>query len=227
MPVKVSDAAAASAARDMALGRQARREGRLADASIAFERVIRADPNAFDARLELVEVLLTQSIDLGRAAKLLDEAGALRAYDVQVDRLRAWLDELRGDLGAAADDYARVLAVSPDPELRLRRAALLMRFGRVDEAIAEYEKVAAERPADRGTRATLADIYESRGRLADAERMLLEIERLGPGELAPLRKLAAFYRRTGQSTKAVEVEGRIRALEHPQRVLRPLLPSVR
>ncbi len=226
-PVKVTDAAAASAARDMALGREARREGRLADASIAFERVIRTDPNAFDARLELVQVLLTQSIDLGRAAKLLDEARALRAYDVQVDRLRAWLDELRGDLGAAADDYARVLAVSPDPELRLRRAALLIRLNRVDEAIGEYERVAAERPADRGTRSTLADIYEYRGRVADAERMLLEIERLGPGELAPLRKLAAFYRRTGQYAKAVDVEGRIRALEHPSRVLRPLLPSVR
>lgn len=199
----------------------------MADASVAFERVIRAEPNAFDARLELVEVLLQQSIDLGRAATLLDEARSLRAYDVQVDRLRAWLDELRGDPAAAADDYARVLAASPDPEIRLRRAGLLLRLNRIDEAVAEYEKVAAERPADRGTRATLADIYEHRGLLADAERMLLEIERLAPGELAPLRRLAVFYRRTSQVTKAIEVEDRIRALENPPRVLRPLRPSVR
>jgi tetratricopeptide (TPR) repeat protein len=168
-----------------------------------------------------------QSVDLGRAAELLDEARSLRGYDVQVDRLRAWLDELRGDPAAAAADYARVLAATPDPEVRLRRANLLLRVNRIDEALAEYERVAAERPTDRGTRVTLADIYEFRDRLADAEQMLIEIEHLAPGELGPLKRLAAFYRRTGQHAKAADVESRVRALEVPPRVLRPLRPSVR
>lgn len=219
--------AASVFAQDMALGREARKDGRLADASIAFERVIRADPTAFDARLELVEVLLLQSIDLVRAGALLDEARALRAYDVKVDRLRAWLDELRGDPAAAAADYARVLAANPDPEIRLRRASMLLRVNRIDDAIEEYERVLAEQPTDRVTRMTLSDIYEHRGRLEDAEKMLLENERLAPGEITPLRRLGTFYRRTGQIAKATEVEARVRAREAPPRTLRPLRPSVR
>jgi predicted Zn-dependent protease len=102
-----------------------------------------------------------------------------------------------------------------------------MRVNRVDEAAAEYEKVVSDNPNERGARTTLADIYEHQGRWADAERMLTELERLAPGELSPLRRLEAFYRRSGQVEKATQTEARVRNLVSPPRSLRPLRPSVR
>lgn len=215
------------AAAELALGRDDRGQGRLADASLHFERALRADPGSYDARLDLVETLLERSIELGRARTLLDEAHALRPDDVRPDRLRGWLDELQGDDAAAAADYGRVLDRTSDPELRVRRANLLLRSGQTDAAVNELERALEGRPEDRAVRTTLAELYESRGRIADAERMLVRVAELAPTDAAAQRRLAAFYRRHGELAKAREAEARARSLEGAPRALRPLRPSRR
>jgi predicted Zn-dependent protease len=212
---------------ELALARTAHAEGRVHDESIHLERVVRADPNAFEARLEFAELLLRQSIDLGRAVVLLRDAQVLRPGDPRPARLAAWLAEIQGDDAAAAAAYQRALALDPDPELRYRRGILLRRLGRTDEAVMELERVASERPGDRAARTTLAELFELRGRLGDAEKTLLDIVQLAPAEPGPQRRLAAFYRRHGEAAKALEAETRARRLEGAPRSLRPLRPSKR
>jgi Flp pilus assembly protein TadD len=213
--------------RELTLARTAQDEGRFRDASVHLERVIRADPNAFEPRMHLAELLLQQSIDLRRAGLLLREAEALHPEDVRVGRYRGWLDELRGDDAAAVAEYQRVLATRPDPEIRLRRGVMLKRLGRMDEALAELERVASERPADRTARAGMAEIYESLGRLVEAEATLVNIAQLAPADPAAQKDLVAFYRRHGQARKANDADARARALEGAPRSLRPLRPSTR
>jgi len=212
---------------ELALARVAREEGRTRDAALHLERVIRAEPGAFEARLELAEVLLRQSIDLGRAGLLLREAQVLRPSDVRVDRLQGWLAELQGDEATAVEAYRRILAADPDPELRFRRGVLLEHLGRPEEALAELERVASERPGDRAARGAMAEIQESLGRTAEAESALLQLAESAPAEPGPLHRLAAFYRRHGELAKAVEAEKRARSLEGAPRSLRPLRPSNR
>ncbi|MBN1916785.1 MAG: tetratricopeptide repeat protein [Verrucomicrobia bacterium] len=50
-------------------------------------------------------------------------------------------------------------------------ARYLWRMGRLDEAIAEYERLAAVQPETTGLRRTLVDLYKSVGRLDDAARL--------------------------------------------------------
>jgi Flp pilus assembly protein TadD len=189
--------------------------------------VIRADSGAFEPRMQLAELLLQQSIDLRRAGLLLREAEAIRPDDLRVGRYRGWLAELRGDDPAAVAEYQRVLAMRPDPELRLRRGVMLRRLGRLDEALAELERVASERPADRAARVAMADIYEAQGRLSEAEAALVSVAQLAPAEPGPQQQLVAFYRRHGQARKALDADARARALEGAPRSLRPLRPSMR
>jgi tetratricopeptide (TPR) repeat protein len=212
---------------ELSLARTAQDEGRYRDASVHLERVIRADPAAFEPRMQLAELLLQQSIDLRHAGLLLREAEALRPEDVRVGRYRGWLAELRGDDAAAVAEYQRVLAMRPDPELRLRRGVMLRRLGRMEEALAELERVASERPADRAARASMAEIYEFQGRLGEAEAALVSIAQLAPADPLPQKQLVAFYRRHGQARKAIDADARARALEGAPRSLRPLRPSMR
>ena len=212
-------------AQELVLARVAHVEGRVQDESAHLERIVQAAPGAFGARVDLAELLLQQGTELGRAGRLLGEAGALRPDDARVDRLHGWLDELQGDDAHAIFRYGRVLLVNPDPELRLRRAVLLERTGLQDEALEEFQRVVKERPADRAARAGIAEIDESRGRLADAEAALVQITQLAPTEPGPLHRLAAFYRRHGEPARALEAERRARSLEGAPRALRPLRPS--
>jgi tetratricopeptide (TPR) repeat protein len=212
---------------ELAAARAAQDEGRYREAAIHLERVIRADPGAFEPRMQLAELLLQQSIDLRRAALLLREAEALRPDDIRVGRYRGWLDELQGDDAAAVAEYQRVLTIRPDPELRLRRGVMLRRLGRLDEAVAELERVASERPADRAARASLAEIYEHQGRLREAEAALVSIAQLAPADPVPQKQLVAFYRRHGDARKALDADARARTLEGAPRSLRPLRPSMR
>lgn len=210
------------AARELALGRAALADGRVAEAREHLEAAVGADPAAAEARLALAELLVSEGADLGEAQKLLDEAQVLHADPARVARLSGALAELRGDDAAAADAYGRALRAAPDVEVRLRRGLLLARIGRAEDARSELTRVVAEDPSTRAPRSVLAELYERSGQRDVAEHELTVLAALAPAEPVPLRALAAFYRRGGEPAKAAAVEERARALEGEGRKLRPL-----
>lgn len=215
------------AAAELEQAREARRAGRLAEARQHLAAAVGADPEAGEARLDLVELLIDDGAELDRAGGLLREAQFLRPDAARFARLCGQLAELRGDPAAAAEAYRSALEAAPDLELRLRRGVILARLTRASEAEGELTRVVVERPEERAARAALAELYERDGQRDLAEHQLAVLAALAPSEPAPVHGLAGFYRRIGEAHHAAAAELRARALEGDGRKLRPLLPARR
>jgi tetratricopeptide (TPR) repeat protein len=218
---------AVDAARELRLAAAARAAGRLDVARDHLQRAVDADATLVDARLDLAEILLAEGGALDRAAGVLRDAWRIRPGGARLARLRGSLREQSGDLAGAVEAYGAALALEPDAELRLRRGLLLGRLGRRPEAIAELERVRAERPAARSARSALADLYEVSGRLSQAEGELATLADMARDAHA-YRRLARFLARCGASERARAAERRALELEpRGARALRPLLPARR
>lgn len=215
------------AARELALGREALKDGHVAEARQHLEAAAQADPGAAEPRLDLAELFISEGADLEHAEGLLREAQTLQVDRARWARLSGALKELRGDEAGAGEAYRGALELAPDPDLRLRRGLLLLRLGKAAEAESELARVLAERPGERAGRTELAEIYERDGRSVAAEHELAVLAALAPSDAAPLRALVAFYRRHGEQAKAVVAEHWARSLDGEGRKLRPLLPARR
>jgi len=215
------------AAAELLAARAARGAGDEAAARDHLERAVGADPTLMDARLDLAELLLERAADLPRAEALLDEARALGGPGAREERLRGAALEARGDEEGAVAAYERALARDADPDLLLRRAALLRRLGREEEAARAFEELERLRPNDLTAKVHLAELYERLGRAPEAEAELRALAGAAPQNPAPLRRLAAFYRRRGDARRAKRAEADAARLAAPARALRPLPPSRR
>jgi Tfp pilus assembly protein PilF len=215
------------AARELALGREALKDGHVEEARQHLEAAAQADPGAAEPRLDLAELLISEGADLEHAEGLLRETQTLQVERARWAHLSGALKELRGDEAGAGEAYRAALELAPDPDLRLRRGLLLLRLGKAAEAESELARVLAERPGERAGRTELAELYERAGRSVAAEHELAVLAALAPSDAAPLRALVAFYRRHGEQGKAVVAEHWARALDGEGRKLRPLLPARR
>jgi tetratricopeptide (TPR) repeat protein len=214
-------------AAELDAARAARAGGDDAAAREHLERAVDADATLVDARLDLAELLLERAADLPRAETLLDEARALRGADAREERLRGAALEARGDERGAVAAYERALAREADPDLLLRRAVLLRRLGREEEAVRAFEELERARPNDLTAKVHLAELYESLGRSAQAEAELRALVAAAPQNPAPLRRLAAFFRRRGDARGAKRAEADAARVAAPARALRPLPRSRR
>ncbi len=100
------------------------------------------------AALDEAARLLADGVDLPMVVRLLEQG---TPGDPRRDVLAGQLAELTGDDAAAEAAYRRALAVSDDDEVRLRRALVLERLGRGEEARADLERLRAARPASAAT----------------------------------------------------------------------------
>jgi tetratricopeptide (TPR) repeat protein len=209
----------------LAIARRLRAQGDHAGAQARLEQAARQAPDSPAVCLEEADLLVAGEVDLDRAGAIL---GAIPAAHPGRDATLGRLAELRGDAAAAEAAYARQLAASDDPELRLRRALSLERLGRDAEAIAELERLRLADPANAQVRARLAERYEAAGRLPEAEAELRFGAEATLGRPEWWRRLAAFCTRHGLAEKARDAEARAReAATSPPRALRPLKPTGR
>lgn len=206
--------------------RALRAGGDLANARELLEGALRASPDSDDVRLELADLLVSDGRENDRVAALL---GAVRVSErARWHLLTARLAEARGDDPAAVEAYGRALAAADDPDARFRRALALERLGRADEAMAELERVRAERPRDALVRTRLGERYEAAGRFPEAESELRAAAEAQPERAAGWERLAGFYERRGRRAEASAALARARdagAGIRGGRTLRPLLPS--
>ncbi len=202
-----------------------REAGDVAGAMARLEAALQVASGSEGARLELADLLVADGRDLDRAEALL--APVRDAGDGRLCLVLGRLAEARGDDAGAVAAYGEALAVADDPDVRLRRALALERLGRPGEAVAELERLRADRPTDPVARGRLAELYEAAGRLHEAEAELRWLAELQPERATGWDRLARFYERTGRQREAREAAGRARATAgvRPERALRPLLPS--
>ncbi|OGR79878.1 MAG: hypothetical protein A2X32_00240 [Elusimicrobia bacterium GWC2_64_44] len=125
---------------------------------------------------------------------------------------------LKDNLGMALQQSDACLKYSPsDPDLAAERAPLLVRLGRYEEGVKEYERAAGLLPAKSQAAALLrvkaAETWQKLGRQDDALAQYRLARAASPQDMNALKGLAAALEARSDFSGAVEVYGEILKLE--------------
>ncbi|MFT3915211.1 MAG: tetratricopeptide repeat protein [Anaeromyxobacteraceae bacterium] len=150
----------------------------------SYRRLLAAAPGDAALREEYLKLLLWDRRRRGEAIAELERRTAEAPGDERLSRELARLlaeDPRRAD--EAARRYAALVAAHPDdPELRLGRARALARLGRRDEALVDYGRAVAARPAWIDARVEQADLLAAEPEGREAARRAYEgVLREAPG----------------------------------------------
>ncbi|HZA49482.1 MAG TPA: tetratricopeptide repeat protein, partial [Myxococcaceae bacterium] len=149
--------------------------------------------------------LLRARVDLSMGLDALAAEDAAEALSTQPGLCEArWLLydlARRRDAIAVADDVMG--KANGCPGARTRRAEHARARGRIDEAIALYEAMAARDPAHLGARFSVAQLYVSAGRWEEAQNALQGLREAWPRSAEVLRRLADVYEHAGQRERAL------------------------
>jgi tetratricopeptide (TPR) repeat protein len=163
------------------LARALRQEGRAADAVREFERVLSATPDDVETLRELAR-LLRESGATQRSVELSRRAAALRPTDLELMHEVGRSLEASGDWQGAAEAYSRILTYFADASVvRGRLAEVLLRQGKVEEAVRVLETGIEKNPRAPRMWLTLASVLERSGRVEDAIVRYREFSRLAAG----------------------------------------------
>lgn len=125
---------------------------------------------------------------------------------------------LKDNLGTALQVSDRCVKLSPkDPALAAERAPLMVRLGKYEDGVAEYER-AADLYGDKGAQAALCRVKaaETWQKLKDPEKALAQYKlarKADPGNMSALRGLAAAMETRSDFKGAAEAYGKILELD--------------
>jgi predicted Zn-dependent protease len=170
-------------------------QNRLDDAAALYQRAVAADPQSFEAHVELGLLLARQGKptearpELAAATKL--DPGAIGpGAKAQAWRALAEIDRA-GDPSAASDDLLEALKLSPEtPADTLLAASLAEQAGQLDAAEAAYRRVLAADPHSEPAIAGLAHVLIARKQYSEAEPLLRTALAQFPGDPALTAELA-------------------------------------
>jgi len=184
--------------------RALQQEGRTADAVREFEAVLAQTPDDVETLRELGSLLRSTGAQ-ERSTALLKRAVALRPTDLGLLNEVGRSLEAGGELQAAADAYNRILANFAGATIvRGRLSEVLLRQGKVDEALGTLEAGLQREPATTAPMRLLqGSILERSRRYSEAAARYREYVRLAP--TAPDAKSIA--------ARADEIEQRLAAAE--------------
>jgi tetratricopeptide (TPR) repeat protein len=106
-----------------------------------------------------------------------------------------------GQIGPAEQTYKQLSAIH-EKEYKPLYALYLFRVGRQAEAIAEFQRLAKEDPADRDVRTALVKVYLAVNRAADAEKVLGDALRKNSKDVDALLQRSRIYLASGKYTEA-------------------------
>lgn len=170
-----ADAPAARARVRFVLGVLLARQRNWPGAARHLEQALTLDPDLASAHVPLAEALLAQGRGAAARRRLERALTGLLPPAEEVE-VRSRLGDLAlraGDLGTAAEQWERALALEPDAlGPRLGRALLLGRSGRYRQAAEAYERILADHPSHLQARLGRATALVLAGRPAEAETVL-------------------------------------------------------
>lgn len=178
------------------------KQGKIENAFKEYSAVVGNDPNHAMARVRVGQLLLL-SRNVDDAEKMVDEALAKQADNVEALVLKAGVQTARNNSDAAIVTIENALRISPDDvPATLMMASIHARLGKQDKAI-ELLKQAIDKKADNvALRSMLAGLYARDNRLADAEQTLASIVKLEPRQIQHSKNLALFQAGGNQLDKA-------------------------
>lgn len=186
--------------------REARRQHRLADARVAYERCL---AQGHPVTVEYAR-FLQEAGDTGRALAVLDRGLADSPQATDIRFARALLLAESGRLAPAVADYNALLAVEPDSiPVLFNRASALFRLEDLDAAAADFIRVARLKPDAFDALANAGVIRMRQQRHPEALELLRGASAIAPDNPQVLHKLAGALR-TGE--EALQLYGRIEAL---------------
>jgi tetratricopeptide (TPR) repeat protein len=106
-----------------------------------------------------------------------------------------------GQADQAEQTYRQVSAL-PDKQYKPIHALFLFQSGKRDQAVAEFEKLAAADPADRDLRTDLVRAYLAVNRVGDAEKVLTAALKKNGLDVDALLQRSRIYLRSGKYTEA-------------------------
>lgn len=108
-----------------------------------------------------------------------------------------------------AEGILKRLSTRPEKQFRPAYGLFLFQEGRRDEAIREFERLAAQDPSDRATRTRLVVAYSATGRLADAEKLLAAALKKNSRDQEALLQQAELHLRAGKHAEAEQDLNRV------------------
>ncbi len=170
-------------------------EKRLGDAAGFYRRAVEANPQSFEARVEL-GLLLARMDKLSEARPELEKATQLDAGDAGAEaKARAWraLAEIDrdGDPAKASEDLLEALKLTPETTAdTLLAADLASQTGQLDAAEVAYRRVLAKDANSAPANAGLAHLLIARKQYPEAEALLRTALAQSPEDTALTAQLA-------------------------------------
>jgi Flp pilus assembly protein TadD len=170
-------------------------QNRFDDAARLYRRAVEANPQSFEAHVELGLLLARQ----GKLAEARPELAAATQLDAGVAgsgaKARAWraLAEIdrAGDPAKASEDLLNALKLSPEiPADTLLAASLAEQTGQYDAAETAYRRLLAKDPKSAPANAGLAHLMIARKQYPEAETFLRAALAQSPGDPALTAQLA-------------------------------------
>lgn len=172
----------------------------LAGAQQVLQNAVKAASQSADAALALGRFYLFS----GKPEQ--GEAEVLRALQIDPKNGPALLTLAENQFNSGhADEAERTfqqVSQLPDKNYQPLHAAFLFRTGKLEAAIAEFEKLAKEAPDDRAARTRLVAAYSETGKTVDAERVLKAALQKNPKDTEARLQRSQLYVYAGKYTDA-------------------------
>jgi tetratricopeptide (TPR) repeat protein len=187
------------------VGLSSEKLGEYDDAVKAYRVAIAADETLVMPRARLARILAVAGLD-EEATELVTKGLELAPQSADLLSVRAVIREQKGDVAGARQDAEQAYAAAPtDADVVSTLAAVRWRAGERDEAIALVRKGSEARPDDPDLRLLHAQLLLAQERHADAERELVGVVRLVPGNAEYRNLLAQVYLLQGKTDQAIDL----------------------
>jgi tetratricopeptide (TPR) repeat protein len=172
-----------------------------AEAIAAYRQVIEAQPDLYEAQLNLGILLLRQKeIPHAEAVKLLAAAATKKPKEYRPRYFHARALDAAGEASAAAAEYAEALTIDPkSAEAAVDLARLLVKQGKLAEADAYYRQAAQNDPAFHRALLELAGHYET----AKQSDKAIPLYREFPDDPGARERLGQLLLESGKAADAI------------------------
>ena len=177
--------------------------GRLAEAAVAYRRILAIRPDNADAHNNLGAILWQQG-QLDQAAACFEAAIALRPEYVDALSNLGTVLLCQGKLDEAAVFLQQALALKPDnADAQNNLGVILWQQGQLDQAAVCYEQVIALRPDHGDAHCNLGSVLLSQGQLDQALRRFQQALALRPDNAEAHNNLGVVLRKQGKLDQAL------------------------